>query len=126
MTGESPGAHPVLSVSFPKGSSESVYFLEVKFIMLFENVTPSNRCYFWSLCNFILEGEKNVLAGVKSFLAASDWYTGFPSGFFSSAMTACRQAEAASSLPVSTGFQTWSGHHPAVTNVPGAQRSSSP
>lgn len=93
--------------------------------MLFENVTLSNRCYFWSLCNFILEGEKNVLARVKSFLAASDWYTGSQSGFFSCAMTACRQRlQAVYQFPPVSRLK--SGHHPAVTNASGARRSSSP
>lgn len=54
---------------------------------------------------YFREGKK-VLARVKSFLAESDWYTGSQSGFFSCATTDRLQAEAASSLPVSTGFQT--------------------
>lgn len=62
--------------------------------------------------------KKKVLAGVKSSLTASDWYTGFQPGFFTCAMTALRQRQQVSNLPVFTGFQTWSGHHPAVTNAP--------
>lgn len=48
-----PGSHIIqLARSFRE--AQSVYFLEVQFIMLFENVTLSNRCYFWSPSNFIL------------------------------------------------------------------------
>ena len=62
--------------------------------------------------------KKKVLARVKSSLTASDWYTGFQPGFFACAMTAHRQRQQVSSLPVFNGFQTWSGHHHAVTNAP--------
>lgn len=41
-----------------------VCFLEVQFIMLFEYVTLSNRCYFWSLSNFILV-KKNLWQKLK-------------------------------------------------------------
>lgn len=37
--------------------------------------------------------KKKVLAGVKSSLTASDWYTGFQPGFFACAMTTCRQRQ---------------------------------
>lgn len=68
---------------------------------------------------YFREGKK-VLARVKSFLAESDWYTGSQSGFFSCATTACRQRlQAVYQFPPVSSLK--SGHHPAVTNAPGAR-----
>lgn len=44
---------------------QSVYFLVVQFIMVFENVTLSNRCYFWSPSNFILVKKKKLWQKLK-------------------------------------------------------------
>lgn len=77
VEGGSPEFHIVHSVRTLR-EVQSVYFLEVQFIMLFENVTLSNRCYFWRPSNFVL--VRKALAEVKRLLARRrGWYVSFQS-----------------------------------------------
>lgn len=82
--------------------------------MLFENVTLSNRCYFWSPSNFIL--VKKALAEVKRLLAGrSGWYMGSRSRLLSCAVSLQAGAEACN-------LQPWSGCRPALTNAASTQQ----
>lgn len=91
MKGGSPESHIIPSVR-SRREAQIVYFQEVQFIMLFENVTLSNRCYFWSPSNFIL--VKKALAEVKRLLARrSGWYVGFQSSLLSWTVTVYTQRQ---------------------------------
>lgn len=100
----SPESHIIHSVRSLR-EAQTVYFQEVQFIMLFENVTLSNRCYFWSPGNFIF--VKKALAEVKRWLARrSGWYMRFRSRLLSCNVTVYmqRQKSVICSLPVAAAL----------------------
>lgn len=111
-----PWITPYPFCEFPKGSTECIFSGSKVYYVVWKCYSEQ-QMLFLEPVQLYFRKKKKVLAGVKSPLTASDWCTGFQPGFFACAMTARRQRQQVSSLPVFTGFQTWSGHHPAVTNA---------